>query len=177
MATKKSNSGFGIVITNEHGIRSYRGTKKALIAAGLCTEDQFPVARERTLVALKLTRRAPAFKRRFIDDKERCWELRRCKGGVFEFWRFLQPSERTSPPVRCSPEEFKVRVMYGCALWFAAIDEPNVIDANTGERLTFAPESYQVILDAMQALTQAIRSARVAPVRRNPIEVVRLHRA
>jgi hypothetical protein len=47
MAAKKCNTAPGIVIADSEYWTKYRGTKEALIAAGICTEEQFPVTPKR----------------------------------------------------------------------------------------------------------------------------------
>lgn len=138
MATKKKSDGFGLVITrSKHGsVTNYRGTQAALIAAGVCSEEQFPLAPQRKGSG---------------TNSKGWWTVTRRRGGVFEL-------ERREPS--CAAELNNVLTELVGSLGVATVDP------DTGERLTLEPESRDAIVDAMLALDRTIRSARMKPVRR-----------
>lgn len=161
MTTKNAGGGFGIVISRtERGAMQYRGTQAALIDAGVCTKDQFPIAP----------------KRKRFGFENGWWQVTRCRGGVFEFQcPAKKRPEREPAPLRKSAEQFKEDIMLRCEVALAIIFELDVvIDPDTGERLAIAPEARHATINALR---QAIEAARVEQLPRSPGATVRSFRS
>jgi hypothetical protein len=162
MAAKKCNTAPGIVIADSQYWTKYRGTKEALIAAGICTEEQFPVTPKR-------------MREGDMDSLTDGWRLRRHKGGVFELMRWHERREKPRPPLRESPEQFREWLAQRARLFVDVDLKLDAVHVDTGEPLTFSEESRKAILDAADTLAQTIRSARVETTRRSPkLTVVRV---
>jgi hypothetical protein len=168
MAAKKFST--GIVITDGPNETRYRGTREALIAAGVCSEEQFPIWPKR--VRYRITPRWDAKGHPIPKVRHDDWSIRRLKGGIFEFWQEHERRARPRPPLRSLPEEFKESFAKFCSILVESHLRLHVLHEDTGERLKFAPESHEAILGATEALAQTIRSARVETAGRNGLEVV-----